>query len=90
MAVTDHWWETFRQHEYSRAIEDAVMKLSKVHMHHIAYYDPHGGRDNERRLIGANQTETVDAFSSGVADREASVRIPRQVFADKCVSSVCD
>ena len=55
-------------------------------MHHIAYYDPHGGRDNERRLIGANQTETVDAFSSGVADREASVRIPRQVFADKCVS----
>lgn len=67
-----------------KAIEEAVVKLSKVHMHHIAYYDPHGGRDNERRLIGANQTETVDAFSSGVADREASVRIPRQVFADKC------
>ncbi|CAI2357186.1 unnamed protein product [Caenorhabditis sp. 36 PRJEB53466] len=66
------------------AIKEAVNKLKPVHMQHIAYYDPHGGRDNERRLIGANQTETVDAFSSGVADREASVRIPRQVYADKC------
>ncbi|CAI5454481.1 unnamed protein product [Caenorhabditis angaria] len=80
-----------------RAIEEAIQKLSKVHLEHIAYYDPHGGRDNERRLIGANETETIDAFSSGVANRECSVRIPRQVyndqygyFEDRRPSSNCD
>ncbi|CAD6194291.1 unnamed protein product [Caenorhabditis auriculariae] len=67
-----------------KAIEEAIHKLSKVHLEHIAYYDPHGGRDNERRLTGAHETETIDAFSSGVANRECSIRIPRQVFDDQC------
>ncbi|CAJ0574698.1 unnamed protein product, partial [Mesorhabditis spiculigera] len=65
-------------------IETAVRKLSEVHHQHIAYYDPHGGRDNERRLTGAHETETIDAFSYGVANRSCSVRIPKQVFDDQC------
>ncbi|GMR32913.1 hypothetical protein PMAYCL1PPCAC_03108, partial [Pristionchus mayeri] len=64
-------------------IEEAIEKLSKVHNHHIAYYDPHGGRDNERRLTGAHETETIDAFSSGVANRQCSIRIPKQTFDDQ-------
>ncbi len=42
-------------------------------------YDPHGGADNSRRLTGLHETSTIDTFSSGVANRSVSVRIPRQV-----------
>lgn len=30
----------------------AIECLSKAHNEHIAYYDPTGGKDNERRLTG--------------------------------------
>ncbi|CRL01091.1 CLUMA_CG014179, isoform A [Clunio marinus] len=61
------------------AIEQAIEKLSKQHLKHIKAYDPRGGKDNERRLLGALETSSIDKFSSGVADRSCSVRIPRGV-----------
>ena len=39
---------------------------------HIAVYGP----DNHLRLTGLHETQAIDAFSYGVADRGASVRIP--------------
>ena len=39
----------------------------------------HQGEDNKRRLTGAHETARFDQFSSGVANRGASIRIPRQV-----------
>lgn len=30
----------------------ACEKLAKLHNEHIAYYDPHKGKDNEKRLTG--------------------------------------
>lgn len=62
-----------------KAIEAAIEKLSKQHTKHIKAYDPRGGKDNERRLIGRLETSSIDKFSSGVADRSCSVRIPRGV-----------
>uniref|UniRef100_A0A915MN39 glutamine synthetase n=1 Tax=Meloidogyne javanica TaxID=6303 RepID=A0A915MN39_MELJA len=63
----------------------------------IAYYDPSGGKDNERRLTGLHETATIDKFSYGVASRCSSVRIPRQTevdgygyFEDRRPSSNCD
>ncbi|XP_077483767.1 glutamine synthetase 2 cytoplasmic-like [Amblyomma americanum] len=67
-----------------RHIEQAIEQLSLKHRLHISSYDPRGGRDNERRLTGKHETSSIDDFSSGVADRGASVRIPRQVFEDRC------
>lgn len=64
-------------------IERAIEKLSKVHMKHIKVYDPRGGKDNERRLTGLHETASIHDFSSGVASRSASIRIPRQVEAEK-------
>jgi hypothetical protein len=32
----------------------------------IAYYDPTGGKDNERRLTGKHETASIDKFSYGV------------------------
>lgn len=63
-------------------IEKAIEKLSRNHAKHIAKYDPKGGADNERRLTGRHETSSITNFSSGVAHRGASVRIPRQVADD--------
>jgi glutamine synthetase len=39
---------------------------------HIAVYGP----DNHMRLTGLHETQSIDKFNYGVADRGASVRIP--------------
>jgi len=65
------------------AIETAIEKLGRVHAEHIKAYDPHGGKDNERRLTGHHETSSIHDFSAGVANRGASIRIPRGVAEDK-------
>ena len=39
---------------------------------HIAVY----GHDNDQRLTGKHETQSIDQFSYGVSDRGASIRIP--------------
>lgn len=80
-----------------KAIEAAIEKLSQTHAEHIAYYDPRGGVDNERRLTGRHETASITKFSSGVASRACSIRIPRQTadegkgyLEDRRPSSNCD
>ena len=55
-------------------IEAAMKKLEARHIDHIAVY----GEGNRERLTGLHETGNIDKFSWGVADRGASVRIPRQ------------
>lgn len=50
-------------------IKIAIEKLSKNHEAHIRAYDPHGGKDNERRLTGHHETSSITEFRSGVANR---------------------
>jgi len=57
------------------AIEDAIKKMEKRHLEHIAVY----GSDNDLRLTGKHETASMTQFSAGVANRGASVRIPRHV-----------
>ncbi|XP_071947356.1 glutamine synthetase-like [Antedon mediterranea] len=78
-------------------ILDAVEKLEKRHDDHIRAYDPNNGEDNARRLTGFHETSSIDEFSSGIANRAASIRIPRQVgdtgcgyLEDRRPSSNCD
>merc|ERR1712146_13719 len=56
-----------------------VENLAKKHEEHIALY----GEDNHLRLTGKHETASMDKFSYGVANRGASVRIPRTTEADK-------
>merc|ERR1712062_625529 len=79
------------------AIESAIDKLSKHHIRHIKAYDPNEGKDNERRLTGLHETSSIHDFSAGVANRGASIRIPRDVaekksgyLEDRRPSSNCD
>lgn len=56
--------------------------MSKRHDTHIKAYDPLDGAANARRLTGLHETAHINDFSAGVANRGASVRIPRQVAED--------
>ena len=47
-------------------------KLGAVHEEGIAAY----GSDNDMRLTGLHETQSIDQFSYGVSDRGASIRIP--------------
>lgn len=80
-----------------KEIEEAVKQLALYHDKHIALYDPKEGRDNMRRLTGLHETSDIKTFSSGVANRGASIRITRGVFEagkgyleDRRPSSNCD
>ncbi|KAI9270356.1 hypothetical protein BDA99DRAFT_317990 [Phascolomyces articulosus] len=67
--------EEMRQEGGIVAIEKAIKNMSKRHMEHIAVY----GEDNDQRLTGKHETGHIETFNYGVANRGASIRIPRQV-----------
>ncbi len=52
--------------------EKLMAAFSKYCSEHIAVYGP----DNHLRLTGLHETQSIDKFSYGVADRGASVRVP--------------
>jgi len=94
---TNYSTVAMRQDGGIKEIHDAIGKLSRRHNWHIKQYDPTGGVDNARRLTGLHETATIDQFSSGVACRQASIRIPRQCaedgkgyLEDRRPSSNCD
>ena len=58
----------------------AVSQLERQHDAHVAVY----GNGNERRLTGRHETAPLDTFSAGVANRGASVRIPRTAKLEGC------
>jgi len=61
-----------------KAIEEMIKKLEKRHMQHIEVY----GSDNDLRLTGRHETGHIGSFSSGVADRGSSIRIPKSVAVE--------
>ncbi|VDO65838.1 unnamed protein product [Haemonchus placei] len=80
-----------------KVIEAAMPKLAATHKEAISVYDPHGGEDNKHRLTGRHETSSAEKFTWGVANRAASVRIPRGVaqegkgyLEDRRPSSNCD
>jgi len=75
--------ESMRKDNGIIEIEKAIDKLSKQHIRHIQAYDPKGGKDNERRLTGKHETSSIHDFSAGVANRGASIRIPRGCAEEK-------
>jgi glutamine synthetase len=53
---------------------------------HIAVY----GTDNDQRLTGLHETQSIDKFSYGVSDRGASIRIPVSTKEDGWKGSLED
>jgi len=65
-----------------KAIIEGCEALKKRHFLHIYNYDLDGGKTNSLRLTGKHETASITDFSYGVADRGASIRIPRPVHDD--------
>jgi glutamine synthetase len=61
-------------------IYNACEKLKNKHLDHMLVY----GKHNEERLSGIHETSHIDTFSYGVGDRTCSIRIPINVYNDKC------
>jgi glutamine synthetase len=61
---------------FMRTVNELISKLSDGHKDIRS--KPHCyGIGIEKRLTGHNETASIEVFSSGVADRGASVRIPQ-------------
>jgi glutamine synthetase len=56
----------------------AMSKLEAKHKEHIAVY----GTENELRLTGKHETSSMEHFSWGIANRQASVRIGTETSRD--------
>lgn len=61
-------------------INRMVSEMFDNHIEHMRVY----GDDNLMRMTGEHETSDYYTFTSGVADRGASVRIPNQIAIDKC------
>jgi glutamine synthetase len=58
---------------------EALMKAFSDHIpEHIAVYGP----DNQLRLTGLHETQSIDKFSYGLSDRGASIRLPVNFVRD--------
>ena len=60
-------------------IKNAILKLGSKHDQHMLHY----GLDNNLRMTGEHETASYNKFSFGVANRGASVRIPRSTEAEQ-------
>ena len=61
-------------------INAAIEKLAEKHAEHMEVY----GTGNEERMTGEHETARFDEFSSGRANRGASVRIGNDVVRNEC------
>lgn len=85
--------EPMRNEDGYDEIIKSIEKLALKHEEHLKLY----GDDNHLRLTGKHETSSMDKFTYGVADRSASIRIPRDTynnlkgyFEDRRPSSSCD
>lgn len=71
-----------RDDEGYKHIQEAIKKLEKSHKEDVQHFD-NSRSDNKRRLIGQANDSHYDKFTWGVADRTASVKIPKLVASKK-------
>lgn len=55
-------------------------KLASKHFAHMQVY----GKYNDKRLSGLHETSSMNDFSWGISNRGKSIRIPLNVYNDKC------
>ena len=70
---TNYSTQAMREEGGMKHILTAIEKMASKHAVHLAAY----GTGNERRMTGLHETSSMDKFTYGVANRGASVRIPR-------------
>jgi glutamine synthetase len=77
---TNYSCKNMREEGGLEYIKAAIKLLEEKHIDHMDVY----GKDNELRMTGECETAKWNEFKWGVADRSASVRIPRNVVVEGC------
>ena len=77
---TNYSTERMRERGGIDEIMSAINKLSFKHAEHMKIY----GEDNHERCTGLHETASFEEFSYGIANRGASVRIPRTTEEQNC------
>jgi len=72
--------QKMREQNGITSIYEACNKLAEKHKEHMLVY----GNNNNERLSGHHETSDINTFSYGVGDRSCSIRIPINVYNDKC------
>jgi glutamine synthetase len=72
-AHTNYSTKSMREEGGYEIIKKAIEKLGLRHKEHISAY----GEGNERRLTGHHETDDINTFLWGVANRGASIRVGR-------------
>lgn len=67
-------------------LTNLMQRFQANHVSHISGY----GEDNDRRLTGDHETQSIDKFSWGVGDRGASIRIPNAFKKNNWVGYIED
>ena len=68
--------DNMRHNANMGTFHDIIDKLEKKHNEHIAVY----GKNNDQRLTGLHETQSIDKFTYGEGDRGSSIRIPVEVI----------
>ncbi|MCL4109192.1 UNVERIFIED_CONTAM: hypothetical protein GTU68_028373 [Idotea baltica] len=58
------------------ASKDTFFKICEAFEPYVAEHIAVYGAENDQRLTGAHETQSIDKFSFGISDRGASIRIP--------------
>ena len=64
--------DVMRDQGGKETMERILEAFRPVHQEHIIEY----GSENDQRLTGLHETQSIDTYSYGVSDRGASIRIP--------------
>jgi glutamine synthetase len=62
--------------------EELMKKVCEAFGKHIEEHIAVYGADNDKRLTGKHETQSIDKFSYGVSDRGASIRVPVSTVED--------
>lgn len=77
---TNYSTKLMRKKNGIKHIYNACEKLKLKHSEHMKVY----GKHNEERLSGLHETANINTFSYGVGNRGCSIRIPINVYNNKC------
>ena len=74
--------ESGKEETFTKICEEFGKNIER----HISVY----GADNDQRLTGQHETQSIDEFSYGVSDRGASIRIPVSTVEDGWIGRLED
>jgi glutamine synthetase len=90
--ISTHWngsgahvnISTNQTREQEKGYDEIIRIIKNMEKDHTNFINYFSGKDNHLRLTGDCETSNPNIFSYSVGSRDTSVRIPNNVYQDKC------